>query len=109
MLAILVIPHSNADAERVFSLVRRNDTDFRPMGLHLLESSLVTKIDNLTKGIPCYEKNFSSKFLRKAKSSTYNHLNDFKNEKVKDNPDSVTNANDNISDILRRLDHQDQV
>ena len=30
MLAILSIPHSNAEDERIFSLVRKNSTEFRP-------------------------------------------------------------------------------
>ena len=30
MLAILSFPHSNADDERIFSLVRKNASEFRP-------------------------------------------------------------------------------
>jgi hypothetical protein len=44
MLCILVIPHSNADSERVFSGVRKNQTDFRPnLSVPTLESLLMLK------------------------------------------------------------------
>ena len=96
MITILVVPHSNADAERVFSLVRKNDTDFRPnLGVDLLESILVIKIDNLAKGIPCYKNTFSSKFLKRAKSSTYQNL------KLKSDPHT---SNDISGDVLKMLD-----
>ena len=71
MLTMLVIPHSNAVAEIIFSLVRKNYTDFRPnMGVHLLESTLVIKLDNLAKDTPCFKKLFSSSFIKEAKSCT---------------------------------------
>ena len=70
MLTILVIPHSNADAERIFSLVRKNDIEFRPnMGLKLLESTLITKI-NISTDTPCFKKEFTKTFLKAAKSCT---------------------------------------
>ena len=55
--------------------MRKNDIEFRPtMGVHLLESCLVTKIDNITKDTPCFKKEFTSKFIKKAKSCTYKDL-----------------------------------
>ena len=45
MLGILAIPHSNADAERVFSMVRKNRTECRSsMATDTLESVLILKM-----------------------------------------------------------------
>jgi hypothetical protein len=75
MLAILVIPHSNADSERVFSAVRRIQTEFRPnMGRELLESLVVCKSNMNSKGTACFEQKFSKVFLTKAKGATYQRL-----------------------------------
>ncbi len=47
MLGILTIPHSNASCERIFSLVRKNKTDFRPnLSQNTLEALLVEKVFN---------------------------------------------------------------
>ena len=71
MLGILVIPHSNADSERVFSAVRRCQTDFRSnMQTHLLESLIVTKTDLTSRGSCCHQEKFSPDFLLKAKRAT---------------------------------------
>ena len=44
MKGILVIPHCNADSERIFSQVRLNQTQFHPnMGPRLLQSTLIAK------------------------------------------------------------------
>lgn len=97
MLAILVIPHSNSEAERVFSIVRKNDTAFRPtLGVDLLQSLLITKIDNLAKETPCFKKKYTSSFLRKAKSCTYNAL---KNNKCK----SSSSHSDITGDVFKML------
>ena len=100
MLAILVIPHSNSEAERVFSIVRKNDTAFRPnMGVDLLESLLITKIDNLAKGTPCYKKRYTPSFLSKAKSCTYNALKD----KAKhNNDDDITGEIFNMVNDIKK-------
>jgi hypothetical protein len=72
MMGILTIPHSNAASERVFSLVRKNKTTFRPtMGPQTLESLLVTKVHMNATSTACYEGKFSRKVLEKAKKSTY--------------------------------------
>ena len=94
MLAILVIRHSNSEAERVFSIVQRNDTAFRPsISIDLLQSLLITKIDNLCKGTPCYKRKYNTSFLKQAKSCTYNAL---KNEKVKISDNTVTDITGEI-------------
>ena len=72
MLGILVLPHSNADSERVFSVVRKNHTDFRPTtSRKLLESTLVLKTDCQAKNVSCFQQRFSQELLKKAKSATY--------------------------------------
>ena len=91
MLAILVIPHSNSEAERVFSIVRKNDTAFRSnLGVELLQSLLINKIENLATDTLCYKKKYSNSFLKKAKSSTYNALKKDKNNgSTSDNTGSI--------------------
>ena len=43
----LVLPHSNASEERVFSIVRKNKTKFRAsMGFNTLGSTLTVKLAN---------------------------------------------------------------
>ena len=45
---VLVLPHSNASEERVFSIVRKNKTTFRAsMGFNTLGSILTVKLGNL--------------------------------------------------------------
>jgi hypothetical protein len=71
MLCILVIPHSNADSERVFSGVRKNQTDSRPnLSVPTLESLLMLKTTMLNDKTCCYERKFSNALLQKAKSAT---------------------------------------
>ena len=70
MKAILVIPHSNAHCERVFSIVRKNKTDFRgSMSRKTLQALLIEKIANA--GIKCHQREYSPKILQQAKKATY--------------------------------------
>ena len=72
MQGICVIPHSNADCERVFSIVRKNKTDFRSnMSVETLQALLIEKINS---GIPCHKRKFSADFLKKAKKATAESL-----------------------------------
>lgn len=72
MKSILCIPHSNAGCERVFSLVRKNHTDFRgSMKTSTLESILVNKMNMSSKGKLCYQQQFTEEFIKRAKSATY--------------------------------------
>jgi hypothetical protein len=67
MCCILLIPHSNADCERVFSSLRKNKTDFRgSMSSKTVEALLIAKQrhGNL------WDRNYSESFLRRAKSAT---------------------------------------
>lgn len=72
MLSILTIPHSNAECERVFSLVKKNRTQFRSsMSNTTLESISILKTRSSS---PCYANTFSPELLRKAKKATSSSL-----------------------------------
>ena len=73
MKSLLVIPHSNASCERVFSIVRKNKTDFRgSMNLKTLQALLTEKIANTD--VPCYQREYSKDLLSKLKQATYQSL-----------------------------------
>ena len=68
-LLVLVLPHSNAEEERVFSLVTKNKTKFRP-SLKLdgtLSSILTIKLGNTN---PCHKYEPPQKILDTAKKAT---------------------------------------
>ena len=75
IMGILVIPHSNASSERVFSCVRKNRTEFRPnLSESTLEYLLVEKTSMFASGDVCYKQKYSKQLLRKPKSATYSSL-----------------------------------
>ena len=69
---VLIIPHSNAQEERVFSMVRKNKTAFRPSldPKGTLSSILTIKLAN-TDPAHCFEP--SQELLKKAKSATWEY------------------------------------
>lgn len=69
---VLVIPHSNASEERVFSMVRKNKTPFRPsLSVDGTLSSLITvKLALPEAAHPCYTYEPSKDVLKKAKTAT---------------------------------------
>ncbi|KAL1442126.1 hypothetical protein MTO96_046532 [Rhipicephalus appendiculatus] len=68
MLGILSIPHSNAECERLFSLVRKTRTEFRSsMSDKTLGHVLLAKCDQAGH---CYNQTYTEDFLRRAKSAT---------------------------------------
>jgi hypothetical protein len=69
-LHLLAIPASNADSERVFSLVRRIKTDFRSSLLPDTISSLIGVNFNSPFQC-CSQSEFSTSFLDKAKKCTH--------------------------------------
>ena len=72
MLGILLIPVSNCACERIFSLVRRNKTDFRgAMGSETLSALMVLKSGHEE---PCYSTQLSDGLLRTCKSATSKDL-----------------------------------
>ena len=73
MLGILCISHSNAECERIFSQVRKNKTDFRgSLSNEMLSAILVQKSRSSNK---CFEEQFTSSFLKRAKAATTAALN----------------------------------
>ena len=69
--AICTLPHSNADSERIFSIVKKNKTEFRAsMSLDTLNSLLVQKIDMLANHRVCHQATFSEEVLANAKKAT---------------------------------------
>lgn len=70
---ILIIPHSNASCERVFSIINNNVTDNRNnLGIETLEALIIEKCK--PNSSVCYETNFSSEELTKAKKATSTYL-----------------------------------
>ena len=69
---VLVIPHSNASEERVFSMVRKNKTLFHPsLALDGTLSSIIT----IKLGVeePCEKFEPDKELLDKAKKSTWEY------------------------------------
>lgn len=86
MLALLLVPHSNAACERIFSIVRRNVTEFRSsLNTTTLSSLLISKINHLSSERACYQNTFTKDQIRTAKSATRLSL--------KRKPSTVTNEN----------------
>ena len=76
MKGILVLYHSNADCERLFSVVNKNKTEFRSrLSNPVLSALLVCKTFMASAGTKCFEMQHDSLLLSKAKSATYEHLN----------------------------------
>ena len=74
---VLLIPHSNAACERVFSAVRKIRTDFRgSMNPNTLEDICTVKVHMLNEGLVCHEQLFSMKETKKAKKATVAFLSD---------------------------------
>ena len=70
--SVLVIPHSNASEERVFSIIRKNKTEFRSR-LDLgrsLNSIMRIKMSFPESLLPCHEWKPSDELLKKCKSAT---------------------------------------
>lgn len=79
MLGVCVIFHSNADCERIFSLVTKNKTQCRAsLSTEVLSSLVTRKVMIASKGSICYKETFTDALLKKAKSATFNKLNDAK-------------------------------
>ena len=68
---LLVMYHSNADCERIFSLVNKNKTEFRAcLSTRMLGNLMTRRMELLASDTPCYMMNHSSQLLKKAKSCT---------------------------------------
>ena len=72
MKCILVIFHSNSDAERVFSMVDKIKTKQRGnMSTRTMSSLLTHKLSMQNRDMKCYSTTYSEEVLRAAKKSTY--------------------------------------
>ena len=70
-LSILLIPHSNATCERVFSAVRKIRTDFRSsMGPNTLEAMCLVKMDMQFAGAVCHQQEYTREQTKQAKNAT---------------------------------------
>ncbi len=71
-MLVLIIPHSNAQEERVFSMVRKNKTAFRPSldPKGTLSSILTIKLANSDQA---HRFEPSKELLKKAKSATWDY------------------------------------
>lgn len=68
---VLVIPHSNADEERVFPMIRKNKTPFRPsLGLDKTLPSLTVK---LATEEPCHQFQPTSSVVERAGKVTWEY------------------------------------
>lgn len=93
ILSLLLVPHSNANSERVFSLVRKNQTDFRPtLGTETLTSLLVEKQKNFNMKTKCYEQKFSNELIKAAKKSTWGNICSNKNNDPQPSTSSTSNC-----------------
>lgn len=73
--ALLVLPHSNANCERLFSLARKNKTEYRSsMSTETLESLLILKMNVFGGGKECYSTELPDDLLTRCKSAAYRHL-----------------------------------
>ena len=71
MMVILSVSHSNAEDERIFSVVRKNSTEFRSsLTTSVLSDTLVNKLYWQAAGIPCYQRELKPELLQKCKRAT---------------------------------------
>lgn len=84
-LLVLTIPHSNATEERVFSLIRKNKTAFRPnLDPNETLGSILTVKMELQNGGPTSKYDFPPTVLSAAKKATmhYNNLHSSNSKKT---------------------------
>ena len=75
MKSVLVVFHSNADCERIFSYVTKTKTQMRAsMKTNTLSDLIVQKQFMVAKNTVCYEQKYSKALLQKCKSGLYQKL-----------------------------------
>ena len=78
---VLILPHSNADEECVFSLVRKNKTAFRAnLSLETTLPSILHCKVNAFSHLKCYEYSPSHCVLQKAKQATWQYNKEHSNQ-----------------------------
>ena len=69
---VLTLPHSNADEEHVFSLIRQNKTDFRSfLSLDGIPASMLTV--KMANEEPCYKFEPSPEVIKSSKKATWEY------------------------------------
>jgi hypothetical protein len=75
MKGILVMFHSNADCERLFSMVTKNKTEYRSNLSSATLGNLITRKTMMSATCKvCHTSDHSQELLKKAKTATYKHL-----------------------------------
>ena len=65
VLTFLTVPLANAAEERVFSIIRKNKTEFRSrLDVTLLNTIVVVKMSNSESLLPCYRWKPTKKFIK---------------------------------------------
>ena len=78
MLVIVSIPHSNAECERLFSMVRKTKTEMRGhLEINTLNSILVHKCNMLARGTRAHQFDPSPSILAECKSATHAYNSTF--------------------------------
>ena len=74
---VLTLPHSNADEERVFSLIRQNKTDFRSsLSLDGSLASILTV--KMASEEPCYKFEPPPEVIKDSKKATWEYNKEHK-------------------------------
>lgn len=67
---VIVMYHSNADCERIFSIVNKNKTEFRSsLSTRMVGNLMVRRMELLATNTPCHAVTHSKDLLQKAKSA----------------------------------------
>ncbi|XP_072173823.1 uncharacterized protein [Diadema setosum] len=67
---VIVMYHSNADCERIFSIVNKNKTEFRSsLSTRMVGNLMVRRMELLATNTPCHAVTHSTDLLQKAKSA----------------------------------------
>ena len=84
-LTVLTVPHSNTTQERVFSMVRKNKTEFRSnLDMNIaLNSILQIKMTIPESLCPCFHWKPSKDLLRESKKSTWEYNKEHSTGKIK--------------------------
>ena len=69
-LTVLTVPHSNATEERVFSIIRKNKTEFRSrLDATSLNAIMVVKMTKSESLLPCYRWKPTKELLKACKKA----------------------------------------
>ena len=79
MKSVLLIFHSNADYERVFSFVTKAETKLRAsLSTETLLGDILIQYYMPSRGTECYEQKYSNSLLQQCKRATYRDLQEQK-------------------------------